>query len=154
MFNDFSPPIDDILNLLAVLVAVVVGFAYTWTQIKRGKSDADSSTIKTYQDEVTALKLSNERIIQESKAKDLRIDELMAKLNQALGEIKSLKELNALRDPQFMSTLKGVLDEIKKMRENFEEHVKQDDYSFGEIHKNFGEISDKIDRNFKAYIKT
>jgi DNA repair exonuclease SbcCD ATPase subunit len=73
--------------------------------------------------------------------------ELEAQVNRLQGENEALKKLLTYQDPGFRDTVKSILMEIKKLREDFEGHSQQDNTRFGEI---FGALKELKDGELKT----
>lgn len=126
MFNNLPHPLDDIMDIMLVLSGLIVVMSYAWSQWRKGKSDADSSTIQTYRSEVDALTIKMNRFEQDNK-------DLAAQVNQLIGENNTLKQTLTYQDPAFKLTIKTILDEIKAMRQEFKTHTKMDNKRFTDI---------------------
>lgn len=137
MFDVFPHPLDDIASITAILAGIAVAIAYVWAQVRNGKSNSDTSTIAAYKSEIDALTLRVNRFESDNKI-------LTAQINKLIGENQTLKEINSLRDPAFVSSITAILGEIKQLRKDFQTqnkkvqthaqaHAKLDDKRFGEL---------------------
>jgi septal ring factor EnvC (AmiA/AmiB activator) len=123
MTNKSSSLITNIVYIIGGISAFIFAIAYSYSQWKRGVTSAESEALTTYQAELNLVKDTLKRVQEENKAQ-------AAQLNQLIGENKTLKETLTYQDPKFRDTIKSILDEIKKMREDFEQHAKDDNIRF------------------------
>ena len=115
--------VTNLAYIIGGFSALIFAVAYAYSQWKRGVTRAESEALTTYQAELNVVKETLKRVQQENK-------DQAAKLNQLIGENKTLKETLTYQDPKFRKTIKSILDEIKKMREDFEQHAKDDNIRF------------------------
>ena len=86
IFSSLPHPIDDILDVLLALSAFVFVISYAWSQYKGGSNKANADAVTAYRCELDAVKLTINRLLEEGKAKDIKISQLQ-------GQIDVLKEV-------------------------------------------------------------
>lgn len=152
MFEGLTYPYDDIANWILAFAAIVFALSYAWTQLRRGTNEANAEAANAYKLELDAVKVSNERLQRD-------IDDLKAQVNQLIGEnrekekkVKELQDLLALRNPEFMDTMKALNDMMDKFCNSFNMH----DRNALEIKKEQfrqGKVLDKVEGHTSAIDK-
>jgi predicted RNase H-like nuclease (RuvC/YqgF family) len=114
---------ESILNTILIIVGFGVTIFFLWR----------TKAVTVYKDAVEAyevrLKQLEETIVKIEKENK----ELHSQLNQLIGENKALKDLLTYQDPSFRNEIKAILDTIKDLRTDFQDHCAQDDSRFSEV---------------------
>ncbi len=120
MFENLPHPFDDITSILISGAAILFAVSYAYSQLKSGKSKADSDTISTFQSEMSIMKGKIERLEEDNISKDREISKLTGKIEALSRENSDLRNTLALRDPNFAQTMKNFSDALPKMISSIE----------------------------------
>ena len=121
MFENLPHPLDDITTIIISVSAILFAMSYAYTQIKSGKSKADSDTMATLQGELSIQKEKIERIEVDNANKDKEIAKLSGKIEALSRENTELRNTLALRDPEFSTILKTFSDNLPKLISGIEQ---------------------------------
>jgi len=115
MFENLPHPLDDITTVIISVSAILFALSYAWTQLRAGKSKADSDLVSTLNTELQTIKGQVERLEREGQEKDKEISKLSGKIEALSRENTDLRNTLALRDPNFATTMKNFADTLPKL---------------------------------------
>lgn len=126
MFNMLLHPWDDILNIVLAVALLLLGIAYAWGQWESGRTKSNKEIFDGYETELKLLKDKVERLEDDNKGYQSKIDQL-------IGENKVLKGLLNYQDPNFRKTIDCMAQDIRDMKAQTVSRVKKSNKRFNEI---------------------